>query len=142
MKSVASGNIYYEKVSQGKDYNQMDPLGYFSNFSKIQFIPTLQNAKGAPLEINLNGVFLFSNYNCDGNSAAYIKSGVSSNQNGNNYLFHASWTSQLIKISSSIPSQYFTKQEFGLGGCGYLGTSNYLNMPDGTIGSIGAIGFR
>ena len=70
----------------------------------------------------------------------------SSTNNGSIYYstMHQNWTKFLILLSNrnKIPSSYTSVVEFGLGGCGYSGASTYLNMPDGTIGAKGTLGYR
>lgn len=116
-----------------------------NSFSGIDFIPITQNVKGASLEITLNNNYIFVTNNCDGNNSAYIRTsptyGIGAD--GSVYtIMHPNWTKYLYLSTNNIPQSYFQIQNFGMGGCGYGGSSSYLNMPDGTIGAKGTLGYR
>lgn len=147
--SNTTGNQYYQKIKQGIHYASMGSFTIGNYINAIDFIPISQNIKNAPLEVTLNNNYIYLIPNCDGNSNAYIKTSStynSSTNNGSIYYstMHQNWTKFLILLSNrnKIPSSYTSVVEFGLGGCGYSGASTYLNMPDGTIGAKGTLGYR
>lgn len=149
MVSNTTGNQYYQKVRQGIHYSSMGAFTISNSFNGIDFIPINLNIKNAPLEVTLNNNYIYLIPNCDGNPTAWIHTSSTYNNltsDGSLYYstMHLNWTKYLILSTNriKIPTSYLSVEAFGMGGCGYGGVSTYLNMPDGTIGAKGTLGYR
>ncbi len=135
---------YHQIVKQGQNYSKM---GYFQvngNTVKIDFIPNDEIPKDYPLEINLNGNYIFIKNDIRNSSRGYILSDPNLIPEDGSIAWaptHPKLTQYLVKTKFFVPIA--TRQQIHIGGGGYRGTSDYLNLPSGLKATRGgALGYR